>query len=133
MGQCCFNPKWQQNPKYGWVKLNSDNDHEAQCCLCQKPFKLWTMGLMALDSRMNSTKHVACATAHQQQAPIAQFCSKQGSTLTTSNVVTASNTEATTSSVVQPVNLRAHSPTLREEVIWILKTISEPPLIYFER
>ncbi|MEQ2178151.1 hypothetical protein GOODEAATRI_010983 [Goodea atripinnis] len=105
MGKCCFNPKWQQNPKYKWANRNPGIDHEAQCCLCRKSLKLGTMGLMALDSHMKSAKHVARAKAHQQQAPKAQFCSEQGSSVTTFTAATASNTDDAASSVLQPVTL----------------------------
>lgn len=66
------------------------------------------MGLTALDSNMKSAKHIACATAHQQQVLIGQFCA------------TASNTEDIALSVVQPVNLQAHcgyNVTLWAEVV----------------
>ncbi|KAK7877584.1 hypothetical protein WMY93_031716 [Mugilogobius chulae] len=143
MGKCRYSPLWQKNPKYNWVGPVPGNDREVYCRICRKAFKLATMGLTALDSHMRSNKHVVMSKCCQQQGPIGHFCVPSGSsgvTPATDSTVAASatTTAATTSTAVvnrlastshqQPMNLQSFcgsTPTLRSEVIWVLKTMTD--------
>lgn len=87
------------------------------------------MGVTALDSHMKGAKHTACSTARQRQPPIVQFCAPQTSSVT-ETALAISNEEISTLEALppQPRNILSYcgsTPTLRAEVMWVLKTISE--------
>ena len=120
MGKCKFSQKWLEDPKYSWwLRAVTTDTSEASCSVCCKVFKLGTMGIKAVDSHMMSAKHVAFAKARQQQPAITLFCPVASAT------ATASTTSESTSSAQPSIQALCGSmPTLKAEVIWVLKTIT---------
>lgn len=122
MGKCKFSDKWLENANYSWwLKAVPKDASEAYCAICCKVFKLGTMGIKAVDSHMQSAKHVAFAQARQHHPQISDFCtatvSGEGDSPTRPQPA-----QPHTSSDIRTVC--GSTPTLRAEVIWVLRTVT---------
>lgn len=117
MGKCKFRNKWLENPNYSWwLKPVPKDDHEAYCAVCCKVFKLGTMGIKAVDCHMQSAKHIGFANARQHHPQISNFCNASGEENTTQTPQPHTSPDIRT--------VCGSTPTLRAEVIWVLKTVT---------
>lgn len=121
MGKCKFSDKWLENFSFSWwLKAVPKDDSEAYCAVCCKRFKLGTMGIKALESHMQSGKHVAFATARQHQPQINDFCTATANGQEGARPQPAEQPQ--TSSDIRTIF--GSTPTLRAEVIWVLRTVT---------
>lgn len=121
MGKCKFNYKWLENDDFSWwLKPVPENVFEANCIVCRRRFKLGTMGIKAVESHTQSGKHQEYARARGKSS-IQGFCS----TLPASKDVTVDTEDP--QPTTPPSDLRVvvgSTPTLRAEVIWVLRTVT---------
>lgn len=54
MGKCKFSAIWLQDVKYREWLAGASNEFEVTCKMCQKTYKLGTMGIKAVESHMKS-------------------------------------------------------------------------------
>lgn len=77
---------------------------------------------------MKVAKHTACSTACQRQPPIGPFCAPRISSVTETALTINNEDISTIEMPPQPRNILSYcgsTPTLRAEVMWVLKTVSE--------
>lgn len=131
MGKCRFNAQWLSDARYrDWLREVQGSNTEARCCIYRKTFKLTTLGHHALDSHMKSVKHIA--SARHSQPPIARFCTAPLNAPGVSASIQShqhqpSQTSSQRETAQGPSSGVIHvggAPTLRAEVLWVLKTIT---------
>lgn len=73
MGKCKFNAIWLEDVKYRDWLAGTSNEYGANCKICQKTFKLGTMGVKALESHMKSEKHWRYASIRKSTVPMESY------------------------------------------------------------
>lgn len=75
MGKCKFSVIWLQDVKVREQLAGASNEFEATCKMCQKTFKLGTMGIKAVESHMKSEKHQHHTSIQNSTVPMESYMS----------------------------------------------------------
>ncbi|XP_060761026.1 uncharacterized protein LOC132870980 [Neoarius graeffei] len=134
MGKCKFNQLWLHHSSFReWVKPVDGDIFATFCSVCKRTFKLGTMGVKALDSHAQSSKHMALLNDKRQTPSVSSVFrpAVDVSQLVPSQLPSTAKDGQSVAATVVPstrVDLRTtlgSTPTMKAEVLWTLHTVAQ--------